>query len=402
MLPVIKIRLLPQQRRQSKVKQHPQNITFCKSWISDSQHYTWFPKCSKNRYHRQDSFQHSRMNDQSWPHKIWSQSDFLLKMDISTTVSLYTLAEGTRERMERARKTMESKMGYRTCPPRLNQSPNPSSQAPERCQVPAVPLVDVRNDTVWCLDHFHWVPAKQFPLVLNELSPEPSIRTNDGSAGLDPGVSFGQGNSVVLHEVRQTEWGGAAHPSRAVHQDGSPFAAHAVDLISHTVKIKRDRRMRHVGQWHFHILHVRPVEVGQLDGGVHHTGNPFGQEEAAVGCHIPPRKEQGRSDLGDAPQQAAGLGHQSGDSRGHHWTAVMVVVMVILVVEEPLTSGTHGGAEKWDREIETLRWRQDVFQFSVVISKWMMRSYRPLGAPHTKNIVLWNYTRVTLSLDGRI
>ncbi len=118
--------------------------------------------------------------------------------------------------------------------------------------------------------------------------------------------------------------------------------------------------MRHVGQWHFHILHVWPVEVGQLDGGVYHTGNPFGQEEAAVGRHIPPAEEQGRSDLGDAPQQAAGFVQQSGDGRGHHWTAV-VVVMVILVVEEPLTSGTHRGAEAGNGEIETLRWRQDVF-----------------------------------------
>lgn len=242
----------------------------------------------------------------------------ILKMDISTPIWLYSLAGGTCGCTERGRKTVESKIAWQTRPLRLNQSPKPSSQAPVRCKVPAFSLVHVGNDPVWCLDHFHRVPAKQFSLVLNQLSPEPSIRTNDGSAGFDPSVSLGQGNSVVLHEVGQTERGRAAHPSRAVHQHGSPFAANAVDLISYAVKIKRYGRMRHVGQWHFHILHVWPVEVGQLDGGVHHTGNPFGQEEAAVGCHIPPAEEQRRSDLGDAPQQAAGLGQQSGDSCGHH------------------------------------------------------------------------------------
>lgn len=178
--------------------------------------------------------------------------------------------------------------------------PKPCSQAPVRCQVPAVPLIHIGNDPVWCLDHFHRVPAKQFPLVLNQLSPEPTIRADDGSAGFDPGVSLGQGNSVVLHEVGQTERGGAAHAGGTVHQHGSPFAAHAVDLIRHTVEIKRDRGVRHVGERHFHILHVGPVEVGQLNGGVHHAGNPFGQEEASIGRHIPPSQKQRGSDLGDA------------------------------------------------------------------------------------------------------
>lgn len=62
---------------------------------------------------------------------------------------------------------------------------------------------------------------------------------------------------------------------------------------------------------------------------------------------------------------------------------VMMLVMVVLVVEEALTSGTHRGAEAGDREVETLRWRQGVFQFSSVISKGMMISCTALGAPKT-------------------
>lgn len=63
---------------------------------------------------------------------------------------------------------------------------------------------------------------------------------------------------------------------------------------------------------------------------------------------------------------------------------VMMGVMVVLVVEEALTSGTHRGAEAGDGEVETLRWRQGVFQFSsVILKKGMMMSCTALGAPKT-------------------
>lgn len=60
--------------------------------------------------------------------------------------------------------------------------------------------------------------------------------------------------------------------------------------------------MRHVRQRDLYILHVRPVEVGELDGGINHTGDAFRQQQAAVGRHVPSAEEKVGGDLCDAPQ----------------------------------------------------------------------------------------------------
>lgn len=147
----------------------------------------------------------------------------------------------------------------------------------------------------------HRVPTEQFALILNELPPEAPVRPNDRPAGFHPGVGLCKRHPVVFHEVSQAQRGRAAHSCCTVHQHRPPLTANAVDLISHTVKVQRDGRVGHVRQRHLHILHMRPVEVGQLDGSVDHTGDAFRQEQAAVGGHIATAEEQVGCDLCDAP-----------------------------------------------------------------------------------------------------
>ena len=220
------------------------------------------------------------------------------------------------------------------------------SQAPVRSQAPAVPLINIRYDPVGRLHHLYGVSTKQLPLILDELAPEAAVGPYDGAAGFDPGVGLGQRDTVILHEVRQTQRGGAAHPRRTVHQHRPSLSSHAVDLISHAVEVQREGGMGHIGQRDLYILHVRPVEVGELDGGVDHTGDAFGQQQAAVGRHVPSAEEEVGGDLGDAPQQAAVLRQEPWHQSGHHGATMVVVV------EEALAAGTHREIKKASRRTE--------------------------------------------------
>lgn len=215
------------------------------------------------------------------------------------------------------------------------------SQAPVRSEGPAVPLVNIRYDPVGCLHHLNRVPAEQLPLVFNQLAPEAAVGPDDGTAGLDPSVGLGQRHAVVLHEVRQAQRGRAAHPGCTVHQHRPSFAPHAVDLVGHAVEVQGDGGVGHVCQGDLHVLHMRPVEVGQLDGGVDHAGDALRQQQAAVGRHVASTEEEVWGDLGDAPQQTPALRQQPWHGGGHHGAAMVVVVMV--VVEEALAAGTHRG-----------------------------------------------------------
>lgn len=109
--------------------------------------------------------------------------------------------------------------------------------------------------------------------------------------------------------------------------------------------------MGHIRQWDLYVLHVRPVEVWELDGGVDHTGDAFGQQQAAVRGHVPPAEEEVGGDLRDAPQQAAILGQQPWHRCGHHGAT-----MVVVVVEEALAAGPHGGKKKASRR--TVNWKK--------------------------------------------
>lgn len=151
---------------------------------------------------------------------------------------------------------------------------------------------------------------------------------------------------MVLHEIGQTERSGAADARRAVHQHGPSLAPHAVDLIGHAVEVQGDGRVGHVGQRDLHVLHVRPVEVGELDGGVDHAGDAFGQQQAAIGRHVPPAQEEVGGDLRDAPQQAPVLVQQPRDGGGNHGAAVVL----LLLVEVTMAAGTHRGIECWSKE----------------------------------------------------
>jgi len=215
-------------------------------------------------------------------------------------------------------------------------------KAPVRSQAPVVPLINIRYDPVGRLYHLNRVPTKQLPLVLDELAPEAPVGPDDGAAGFDPGVGLGQRHAVILHEVRQTQRGRAAHPRRAVHQHRAALSAHTVDLISHDVEVQGEWGVGHVCQRDLDILHVRPVEVGKLDGGVDHTGDALGQQQAAVGCYVPSAEEEVGGDLGNGPQQGAVPGNQPRHHGGHHGA---MVVVVVVVVEETLAVGTHRGME---------------------------------------------------------
>lgn len=225
-----------------------------------------------------------------------------------------------------------------TCSPKGQQgSSSLLSQAPVWSQTPAVPLINIRYDPVGCLNHLNGVSTKQLPLIVNELAPEATVGPNDGATGFDPSMGLSQRHTVVLHEVSQTQRGWAAHTCGTVHQHRPPFSSHAVDLISHTVKIQGYWRVGHVCQGDLYILHVWPIEVWKLNSGVNNTGDAFGQQQAAVGCHIPSAEEQVGGDLGNATQQATILRQQPWYCSGNHRATVVVVV----VVKKALAAGTH-------------------------------------------------------------
>lgn len=216
------------------------------------------------------------------------------------------------------------------------------SQAPVWSQAPAVPLINIRYDSIRSLNHLNRVSTKQLPLVLDELAPEATVGPNDRAASFDPGVGLSQRHTVILHEVRQAQRSWAAHTSCTVHQNRPSFTPHTVDLISHAVEIQGDRGVGHICQRDFYILHVRPVEVGELDGGVDHTGDAFRKQQAAVWCHIPSAEEEVGCYLCDAPQQTAVLRHQPWNRSGHHGATMVVVVVVVMVLEEALAARSHG------------------------------------------------------------
>lgn len=154
---------------------------------------------------------------------------------------------------------------------------------------------------------------------------------------------------MVLHEICQAERSRAADPRRAVHKHGASLAPHTVDLVGHAVEIQGDGRVRHVGQRDLDILHVRPVEVGELDGGVDHAGDAFGQQQAAIGRHIPPAQEEVGGDLRDAPQQTSALVQQPGHGGRDHGAAVVL----LLLVEVTLAAGPHGGIERLWKKVKS-------------------------------------------------
>lgn len=254
---------------------------------------------------------------------------------------------------------MCTQMRLTTCPEHAVQRGNKAhlhfhldlSQAPVWSQTPAVPLINIRYDPIGCLNHLNGVSTEQLPLVVNELAPEATVRPNDRATGFDPGMGLSQGHTVILHEVSQTQRGWAAHTCCTVHQHRPPFSSHAVDLISHTVKVQGYWRVGHVRQGDLYVLHVWPIEVWKLDGGVHHAGDAFGQQQAAVGCHIPSAEEQIGGDLGNATQQTAILRQQPWYRSGNHRATVVVVVVV---VKKALAAGTHWGirwVERWTANV---------------------------------------------------
>lgn len=133
-----------------------------------------------------------------------------------------------------------------------------------------------------------------------------------------------------------------------------------MDLICHTVEVQGDGGVGHIRQRDLYILHVRPVEVGELDGCIDHTGDAFGQQQAAVGCHVPSAEKEIGGDLCDAPQQAAVLSQQPRHRGGHHGAT-----MVVVVVEEALAAGTHRGIKWASRELVNSNKKSKTFKSSV-------------------------------------
>lgn len=260
--------------------------------------------------------------------------------------------------------------------PHCVQLAQPLSQAPVWSQTPAVPLINVRYDPVGCLHHLNGVSTKQLPLIVNELAPEATVGPDDRAAGFDPGVGLSQRHTVILHKVSQTQRGWAAHTRCTVHQHRPSFASHTVDLISHAVEVQGYWRVGHVRQWDLYILHVRPVEVRELDGGVDHTGDAFGQQQAAVGCHVPPAEEEVGGDLRNAPQQAAILRQQPWYRSGDHRATVVVVVVM---VEEALAAGTHRGIKWAARRTANCFKKQNLQELRVIV----VQRDQPDGSPGT-------------------
>lgn len=203
-----------------------------------------------------------------------------------------------------------------------------ASHPPVRHQVSGLFLIDIWNYAVRCLYHFHRRLAKELALVVYELPPEAHIGPDDGPPGFHPVVGLQQAHVVEFHQVSDAESGRAAHPSGTVHQRGPVLPAHTMDLVGHCVEVQSNGGMRHVGQRHFYILELGPVEVGDLNGGVHNAGDATSLEEVPVGGHAASTQEERGGDLSDASYVSLG-----NHARGHESPR-----------ERAVTSGAHEDA----------------------------------------------------------
>lgn len=104
--------------------------------------------------------------------------------------------------------------------------------------------------------------------------------------------------------------------------------AHTVDLVSHTVKVQSNGRMRNVSQRHFNIFKLWPVVVGDLNGSINNAGDAPGLEEVPVGGHTASAQEERGGDLSNASCVSLGIHPRSHESS---W-------------ERAVTSGAHEDA----------------------------------------------------------
>lgn len=171
---------------------------------------------------------------------------------------------------------------------------------PVRHQVSGLFLINVWNYAIRRLYHFNCRLPEELALVVYQLPPEAYVGPDDGPAGLHPVVGLQQAHAVALHQVSNAESGRAAHPRGTVHQRGPVLPAHAVDLVGHCVKVQSDGGVGHVGQRHFNIFKLGPVEIGDLDGSVNDAGDAPSLEEVPVGGHAASAQEERGGDLSDA------------------------------------------------------------------------------------------------------
>lgn len=171
---------------------------------------------------------------------------------------------------------------------------------PVRHQVSGLFLINVWNYAIRRLYHFNCRLPEELALVVYQLPPEAYVGPDDGPAGLHPVVGLQQAHAVALHQVSNAESGRAAHPRGTVHQRGPVLPAHAVDLVGHRVKVQSDGGVGHVGQRHFNIFKLGPVEIGDLDGSVNDAGDAPSLEEVPVGGHAASAQEERGGDLSDA------------------------------------------------------------------------------------------------------
>ena len=176
------------------------------------------------------------------------------------------------------------------------------SDPPVRHQVSGLLLVNVWHYAVRCLYHFNCRLAEKLALVVYQLPPEADVGPDDGPPGFHPVVGLQQAHAVELHQVRDAERGRAADPRGTVHQGGPMFAAHAVDLVGHGVKVQSNGGVGHVGQRHFNIFKLGPVEIGDLNGSVHNAGDASSLEEVPVGGDAASAQEERGGDLRNASQ----------------------------------------------------------------------------------------------------
>lgn len=119
---------------------------------------------------------------------------------------------------------------------------------------------------------------------------------------------------MEFHQVRNAECGGAAHPCGTVHQSSPMLPAHAVDLVSHGVKVQSNGSMWDVSQRHFNILKLGPVEIGDLNGSINDAGDASRLEEVPVGGHTASAQKERGGDLSDASYVSLGNHPRSHES----------------------------------------------------------------------------------------
>lgn len=135
-------------------------------------------------------------------------------------------------------------------------------------------LVDVWNGADGRRNHADRTPSKQLALVIDQLSEETGIRTDDRTARLDVSVRVLEVHALVFHEIRDADARRPADPGHAVDESATSAVLVRFDLVGAAVEVDVDARLRCVVDAHLHRLDARDVDVRKVNRAVDDEVDP--------------------------------------------------------------------------------------------------------------------------------